>query len=318
MARYRWTNIDFLKMDAEGEETRIIEGGREFFRQCSPLVLYEVKAGTSLHLDLVREFASLGYDSYRLVPGLDMLTPFDAAAPVDGFLLNLFCCKRDRAAVLARGGLLAEHVTPPIDLSVPAAPGGRTTGASWERLTTLPYAAPLAGLWRTSSGTSQRAEVDRALAAYLSSQDRASSPAERFGALASAFQSLSRLCAADPSHLRRASLVRVAAEIGERTVAVATLNLLGQSYARGSRPDLSEPFLPVSARFDTVVPGDDIHQWILASILETLEILSAYSSLFAGRGALPRLETIESLGYSSEEMRRRLQLVRLRFPPPSP
>src|ERR1700761_1057248 len=44
MSRYGWTDIDFLKMDAEGEEKRIIEGGRAFLSRCSPLILYEIKS----------------------------------------------------------------------------------------------------------------------------------------------------------------------------------------------------------------------------------------------------------------------------------
>ena len=42
--RYGWKGIDFMKIDAEGEETNIIAGGRRFFAECSPLILYEVKA----------------------------------------------------------------------------------------------------------------------------------------------------------------------------------------------------------------------------------------------------------------------------------
>ena len=45
LQRYGWKRIDFLKIDAEGEEANIIEGGRRFFADLSPLILYEVKAG---------------------------------------------------------------------------------------------------------------------------------------------------------------------------------------------------------------------------------------------------------------------------------
>ena len=54
------------------------------------------------------KFAALGFDSYRLVPGLDVLVPFDPAATHDGYLLNLFCCKPDRAAALSDRGLLLD------------------------------------------------------------------------------------------------------------------------------------------------------------------------------------------------------------------
>ena len=101
MRKYDWQNIDFIKIDAEGEESNIIKGAQRFLEQCTPLVLYEVRAGYDLHLELIGEFANRGYDSYRLVPGLNLLIPFDANASTDAYLLNLFCCKKGRARRLA-------------------------------------------------------------------------------------------------------------------------------------------------------------------------------------------------------------------------
>jgi FkbM family methyltransferase len=338
MARHAWTNIDLLKMDAEGEERRIIEGGRGFFSKCSPLVLYEIKAQESLHLDLVEEFAALGYESYRLVPGLDVLAPFDAGRPADRFLLNLFCCKQDRAASLARRGLLVVHPrrqSPSVASSEPAVPS-RTRlpvafpytaklarlwrssppapSEAWKRLTRLPYAAKLAPLWRSSARAADRSELDQALADYLSSQDRASSAEQRLNALERAFHRLVALCGQSSTHLRHASLARVAAEFGERKIALDALNVLYRACAPDRQPpDVSEPFLAVTSRFDAIAPDKDIHRWLLASVLQALETLSSYSSFFVGKGALRGLELIEKLGYTSEEMRRRLQLVRSRF-----
>src|SRR5262245_54204324 len=63
-----WRDIDFVKIDAEGEEANILLGGVRFFGRQSPLVQYEAKAGDDLHLDLTQWFAARGYRSYRLVP----------------------------------------------------------------------------------------------------------------------------------------------------------------------------------------------------------------------------------------------------------
>ena len=63
---HRWRDIDFMKIDAEGEETNILKGGARFFAEQSPLIQYEIKAGSELHLDLVEAFAALEYRSYRL------------------------------------------------------------------------------------------------------------------------------------------------------------------------------------------------------------------------------------------------------------
>lgn len=317
MQRYGWERIDFLKIDAEGEEANIIKGGSRFLSELSPLILYEVKAGAQVHLGLVDDFAALGYDSYRLVPGLDLLAPFDATAAPDGYLLNLFCCKRDRAASLAQRGLL-------IDAASMAACGAERRVESfleagrdkysWKRvLARMPYGEAFAPLWE--SARDEDPALTGALGCFAVSQDTDLDPLLRFGALESAFRSLTHLCQRQPGHLRLASLGRVAREYGARAIAVAALGYLSETLAKDKRVDPDEPFLPAGKRFDAIAPrAEDLQGWILASVLEELERLSAFSSFFTGNAARTRLERIASLGYASAEMERRLLLVRSRFP----
>lgn len=106
-ASHGWQEIDFLKLDAEGEEERILEGGAAFLRAADPLVMFEIKHGANFNLHLVERLASAGYDAYALVPGLGMLVPFDAAGLADPFRLNLFACKAGRAKLLERRSALA-------------------------------------------------------------------------------------------------------------------------------------------------------------------------------------------------------------------
>ena len=74
MDRYRWVDIDFIKIDAEGEEANIVKGGRRFFANLAPLVQYELRNNaTDMNFDLIRDFAAIGYDSYRLLPGRNLL-----------------------------------------------------------------------------------------------------------------------------------------------------------------------------------------------------------------------------------------------------
>ena len=107
-----WEGVDFLKLDAEGEEERIVAGGARFLASADPLVMFEIRHGERLNLQLVVRLAAAGYRSYRLVPGLGILVPYDAAAQVDPFQLNLFACKPGRAAMLERAGALARAAGP--------------------------------------------------------------------------------------------------------------------------------------------------------------------------------------------------------------
>jgi FkbM family methyltransferase len=319
LQRYGWKQIDFLKIDAEGEEANIIEGGRRFLAEQSPLILYEVKIDEHVHVELVGKFAALGFDSYRLVPGLDLLVPFDAAAKPDGFLLNLFCCKKDRANLLYDRGLLLDSAS---IASYKAGNGfadfleEHRSPYGWEvQLAGLSYAGVFADLWRAT--TNQSAEVADALACFAMSQDVDLAPLERFLALERSFVTLVRVSQLQPQYMRLASLARVARDYGARSVAVAALGQLAEKLLKNERLDLREPFLAPGKRFDTIAPRADIASWIVASVLEEFERLGSFSSFFTGAGARGRLELITSLGYESEEMRRRLQLIRTRFPKPS-
>ena len=295
--------IDFVKIDAEGEEGNILKGGERFFAQQSPLVQYEVRAGNNLNLNLVGAFRARGYQSYRLVPGLDLLTPFDTASSPDAYLLNLFCCKPDQASHLAERGRLLTGA----EAVLPRAADWRATMAGF------PYAKLLREQWDRTITAGGGREVDEALSLYWRSRDLSSSAAERFAALAASLRRLQPLSERETTGLRRASLARVACDYGARALAVAALEQLNETFLRHNQVDPGEPFLSPSARFDTIPPGNSPSKWLLAAVLEEQERLSAFSSFYTGASTLPRLEAIRNLGFASPEMQRRLALVQQRL-----
>lgn len=310
-AFYQWQEIDFVKIDAEGEELNILRGGTRFFAANSPLVLYEVKAGNDVHLELVEAFAQLGYRSYRLVPGLGLLAPFDARTPIDGYLLNLFCCKPDRAAGLAAKGVLLE--------SVPAAPATIPENVSqyqWQHaLANLAYGRALASQWTTSMASGLRGDLAAALALHAQAHDRNLPAATRFAALEAAFHRFRSLCERAPADLQQLSLARVAREFGARSVAVQALARILNQLMQNPAIDASVPFLAPNARFDAVSPGADMGKWVLAAALEEFERINAFSSFYTGESARRRVETICALGFAGEEMQRRRALLAQRFGP---
>jgi FkbM family methyltransferase len=316
LQRYGWKDIDFLKIDAEGEEANILKGGRKFLAALSPLIQYEVKAAAGLQLELVRDFTELGYRSYRLVPGLGILVPFDQSAP-DDFLLNLFCCKPSRAAQLAAKGLLFDS-EPSALPAVADVPDVQSLAAreeySWRCiLARLPYGAQLAALWEEATATEDSPAINDAIACYAVSRDDRLVPAERFNALEASFKSLTSVCERRPDHLRLASLARVAADYGARSAAISALQRLAAAILQKVPIHLSEPFLAPAERFDSIAPGEAIANWVLASVLEQLERLIAFSSFYSGNSARQRLELISSLGFASPEMDRRLRLLQSRL-----
>ena len=318
MEKFGWQDIAFIKIDAEGEEANILQGGKKFFEELSPLVQYEIKAGTALHMELVHYFAALGYESYRLVPGLDLLVPFNTESPADGYLLNLFCCTQDRAEQLVTRGLLldsADYLTAIgaerfNDISKKVK---NSNAYHWRhRIAKLPYGAQLATVWEKTTAEN-RVAVEQALSLYAISQDSSLPSVERFNALEASFNLLKTLCERQPAYLRLASLARVARDYGARAIAVNALAQLSKAIFQQNKVDLSEPFLAPTERFDSIPPGKNIGDWMLASTLEAHELLGSFSSFYTGSKAQERLEIIHALGFGSAEMDRRLHLVQQRF-----
>jgi FkbM family methyltransferase len=306
LQKHGWNDIAVVKIDAEGEEANILKGGRDFFSRLSPLILYEIKAGSVMHFELVAAFSALGYRSYRLVPGLNVLAPFKPDTESDPYLLNLLCCKADRAALLAANGFLADTAA--------EVPFSLLENHYWDRaLAKLPYARELLAAWKSSAQANDRGELDGALALFAFSCEHAQQPGLRFAALELSFRILRGLCDKRPSHLRLASLSRVAAAYGARSIAVDALKRLATAILARREIDPSEPFLAPAARFDSLLPRSNFADWLLAASLEELERLGHFSSFYAGSSGKQRLELIRQLGFGDEEMQRRLMLVNLRF-----
>lgn len=107
-----WVEPDFVKLDVEGHEASVVQGGLRLFESASPLVMLEARSGAEFNFGALQALQRIGYRPYRLLPGPLALAPFDASQPADPYLLNIFACKPDRAAKLAAQGWMTETFTP--------------------------------------------------------------------------------------------------------------------------------------------------------------------------------------------------------------
>ncbi len=180
--------IDFVKLDAEGEERNILKGGAEFFTKQSPLVMFEVKHGNEWNHGLCEALDAYGYGIYRLVPGLNALVPVDTTQGSEPFQLNLFAAKSDRAEDLASRGLLALEGTER---------SSELAHLPWEDvIPSFIYARPFVKGWRNQmnacdAGT--RAEHAHALDAYVSAMEGQRGANRRLSLLKLAAQCWTRL-----------------------------------------------------------------------------------------------------------------------------
>jgi FkbM family methyltransferase len=307
-----WTRVDIVKIDAEGHELQVLEGGKKFFDTNSPLVMCEIKVGGKMDFGPSEHLINYGYQPYKLIPGLWALAPLELSPDMDDYRLNIFCCKPDRAAELhSRAKLitdLADHDVNMISLE------GR-----WQRFAEqLPYAREYGHIWNSYVGAHAQEDASlysTALNYYALAQSSNISIDVRYGALLAAFRLLTPFSRDDASLARQLSYVRVAIELGERRIAVNKLLNLVAAFERS--PDIigEEPFLPPSREFDHIPPQGRIANWTFAATLDSFEKLRTFSSYFSHpQLTLNIVSNLKTLGFCSAQMEVRGKLASNRLP----
>lgn len=268
--RHGWGVIDFIKIDAEGEEEAILRGGKRFFAEGSPIVMMEVKAAAEINRGLVDAIAALGYQTYKLLRDPLVLVPAKADE-LELAELNVLAMKPERAAELAERDLLIETAaewTPEPALVEPAL----------ARLRSQPFAAAFPAQFR-SDAVIEPNYAD-ALAAYDVWRFSDRPLGDRWNALTFASRMMQALCTQEPRFAWLSTLARVAGDRGQGKVAASAAVALMRSVGpKGVQ--LGEPFWPAMARFDELPPGGKPAEWFLAAAAETLEMRSGLSTAFS-------------------------------------
>lgn len=292
--RLRWKSVDFVKLDAEGEELNILAGGGAFFDRFSPLVMFEINNAGVPNTGLREAFEAKGYAVYRLLGDGSLLVPWRADEHQD-FELNLFAAKPDRARTLADRGLLCLELT-----------DGPVDPAAWRWVLAQPYLAAF------GPGREPQPDYALALSALGLWRNRQAPLGLRCSALRFAVATLNRLCAAEPTVWRLATLARAEFELGRQASALGALSAI-----RGNgRLEPREPFLAPCPRYDALDPAGREDEWFSAAILEQRERLSSHSTAF--HPSDPILGDLAASALASDEIRRRLALQLARRGEPAP
>ncbi|NTV13735.1 MAG: FkbM family methyltransferase [Desulfobulbaceae bacterium] len=302
--KYNWENIDFMKLDAEGEESNILKKGKKFLTSMSPLIMFELKHGDKFNLSLIDRFKDLSYEMYRLIPGLNILVPFDHTEPFDEYLLNLFCCKQDKATILASEGVIVNN--------------WNKTESSHNTIVIEDYSSKLS-FWKHLTEDSivdgnESTEYIDILAAYILAHSESTSASDRVGYLMTALDSLNNMLENGEYRIERlATFARIAFDAGERYLGVSILSHLIERYGLNLDFEITEPFFPVSSRYDSIPPNNNIKEWLFSSILEQYTTKHTFSSYFTRHQALPQLAMLSNLGFMDEDMRRREAMIKSCF-----
>jgi len=292
-------DISFVKLDAEGEEIKILKGGHEFFTRQSPLVMFELKHGNEVNHGLIEAFEELGYQIYRLLNDINILVEFDRTGQDD--ILNLFACKPDRAEELARRGFLARTT----DINA-VSPAGIISGRNWaDLLRHYPWFEKCFNDWQAAAAGIPES-YQKALCASLMLHDKSLEAAQRVALLGFAEQQLEILLQQPGGAHYSAWLLKIHL-LHLRNQRATCLNLciqLLQAFAGAPVP--AWPFILPGRRFFARKPRENAGQWLQAIIHEFIEYRQSFSSYFQA-DPLAGMQRFAALqGYDIEIERRRI------------
>jgi len=306
---YKWENIDLIKLDAEGEEVRILEGGKETLDKLSPIIMYELKHGKIINLELINKFNEYGYKSYYLITGPMVLLPFNTEVEMDSFQLNLFAMKKDTANKLSQKGVLSEindTAFNSIENSIP--------DDLWiQVIKAKNFSNNLISLWTEYAKKNKDNEILqsylRALNLFAYSISKNDTPTNCLTALFESESIIKKLL--DKKWLLSISImhIRILFEMGKRADAIKALGCIIGFITNGNKITLELPFFPALKRYEHIDTSKSLANWLFSSLLEPFETKKSFSSYFSGKQSLGNLKILQKLGYCDEEIKRRIELL---------
>jgi FkbM family methyltransferase len=299
-AKRGWGSPEFLKIDAEGEEERILAGAHGMLSRHSPLIMFEIKAGTVVNQNLPVRFQELGYRLFRALTGAAILVPFDSRRPLDPFELNLFAAKPDRVRSLRDKDLLVEDIPT-------WAPDSAAVSHGLSLLRRCAFARAFGHVLDDARDVDP--SYADALAAFAAWRTPALPAATRCAALFHAYRILADLCNRAPTTARFSTFARLAWEGGWRGESVVALRQMA-AYTRRHPFTPTEPCWPANPRFDDIPADHDSALWFATGVAEQLERAQSFSSYFGG--VSPWLAWLCEQPTTSREMHRRRALLEAR------
>lgn len=296
---FGWNRLDFIKMDAEGEEIKILAAGRETLLSLSPLVMFELKHGDGVNHGLIQAFQALGFAIYRLLPGLNTLVPVVFEQGFDSFQLNLFACRPERAAQLKTRGLL-------VDLA---------SGLRNEAVLSHAQLPGLAafGQLRLNAESESDAAYFSMLTSFIAAQDQRLPMQQRYQHMLAAYELLKpQFDSKDAQRIEHlASMARVAFDFGARQLGLMILEFVVKHHFQSDQPiairdAFVQPFKPMESM---PVKGDPV-TWLCAGVLDAQIRKHSWSCYFTGSKMIPLMQKLEQTDYLHPDIAQRIETMK--------
>jgi FkbM family methyltransferase len=96
IAKENLSQVDFLKIDAEGHELQVLEGCEQILSDFKPVIMYEnIAASQGSNLPVAKFLINKGYELFKYKPYVQSLIPLTTLEEVHGNLNIIALCKSD-------------------------------------------------------------------------------------------------------------------------------------------------------------------------------------------------------------------------------
>lgn len=294
--------IGFVKLDAEGDELRVLAGAKRFFEQQSPVVMFEFMHGKVVSRPLIDAWQQLGYGLFRWSDELRLLRPFDAVRDELDFALNLLAVRPAQQQELAARGLLvtteALAALPP----VPAHFRAPQALADWCAHAPLQGLAPEAA---AAGGELYEHALHAAAAAHLDANLAAAQRWQLMNEVRDTLQSAAD-SGAPLGPAAWALLVHALFAVGQQGASIKLALQLLAHWPQGV--DVAVPFAPPSRADLARTRSTGAAAWLRQVMGEHVEKHSAHSAYFRPAG-LPRMAHLLEHPDHSVDIERRYLLA---------
>lgn len=274
----------------------------------SPLILASLRNPHGTDLSAMPTLAERGYQSYRLLPGYDLLVPHRFGDRMYGSDINLFFCKPDRAEILSQYGLLCLASTE-IE-NMPA-----VNAKSWaDLLGTYSYTSTHLQSWIANPIEGKWGEMYlTALNLYAEAKNSAFTPSQRFARIQLLQTIMNLLLQSEATAPRLLSGIRFMGDSGNREMAIQWARMLYDGVQGMSGILLDEPFWATESIWEDLPIESDEVAWVSSIAAISLERLSRFSTWFTGDQSLSVWQGLSEYSWFKTRSLRMMELIHNRY-----
>ncbi|PAU94589.1 hypothetical protein CK503_07290 [Aliifodinibius salipaludis] len=263
--------LNLLKVDANGMESKVLEGAKEVIDQLLPVILVSIGEKNNSLPMLRNSLQKINYRLFEYIPQLGVLVAHDSEVEVDPHLMNVIAIHESRIQEFKESGWI-------FDESVDV---GDTDLYMWERyLEKMPWAKKQLNKWKEDIDEGIFDEYLQALSLTCAAEeisvcnDNPQARSRKGALLLEAAQKLIALFNSGNASIATAmTYVRVMNHLGKRKQALEMVKELMETMNSGGTFSVELPFLlPLTEQDETDIETD-FSKWLTVRIVEAWIIL---------------------------------------------